>query len=244
VQKTNIEGTRNVMEAAKTCEIKRVIHISSIHAYQQKPIHDSLDEFREKTNEQAFAYDRSKKESETLALSFASASMDVLVMNPTSIIGPHDYKPSKMGRAIIELCTGKLPFILSGGFDFCDGRDVSVAVVNALSMGRNGESYLLSGKWHSIRDVPSMLSAASGQKINVINLPLFLGWVGLPFITLYGRLRKEEPLYTNEALVAIADGNRCISSAKACTELKYHARSLEETLRDTYNWFLENRYLG
>ncbi len=244
VYKTNVEGTRNVMEAAKASGIRRVIHLSSIHAYEQKPLHDALDETRAFAGVEAFIYDRSKRESQEIALSYASAAMDVLVVNPTSVIGPYDFKPSKLGHAIIRMHSGKLPFVFDGGFDFCDVRDIALASVNGLTMGRSGEAYLLSGQWYSLAELASVLSEVSGKKIKPLVLPTVFGWIGLPFIRLLSRMTRSEPLYTKEALVAVTDGNRCISFEKAGRELNYVPRPLSETLRDTVEWFGKNGYLG
>jgi dihydroflavonol-4-reductase len=244
VHKTNVDGVKTVMEIAMSCGIKRVIHISSIHAYQQKPKYELLDEHRQKASINSFAYDRSKREGEEIALSFASDEMEVLVMNPTSLIGPFDFKPSRTGKFIINLHRGKLPFLFKGGFDFCDVRDIADAVVNSLTMGRSGESYLLSGKWNSLAFIAKLISNVSRKKIKPFVLPTFIGWLGLPLIYFHGWLTKTEPIYTNEALIAISDGNRNISSEKARKELNFKARPTEETIRDTYEWFLKNGYLG
>jgi dihydroflavonol-4-reductase len=244
VHKTNVDGVKTVMEIAKACGIKRVIHISSIHAYQQKPKYDLLDEHRQKASTNSYAYDCSKREGEEIALSFASDEMEVLVMNPTSLIGPFDFKPSRTGKFIINLYRGKLPFLFKGGFDFCDVRDISDAVVNSLTMGRSGESYLLNNKWNSLAFIAKLISNLSRKKIKPLVLPPFIGWLGLPLIYFHGWLTKTEPIYTNEALIAISDGNRNISSEKARRELNFKARPIEETIRDTYEWFLKNGYLG
>jgi dihydroflavonol-4-reductase len=182
VYKTNVEGTKLIMETAKQSGIKRVIHISSIHAYNQRPTFEKLDENREKVNAKAFAYDRSKKLGQEIALSVNGQGMEVIVMNPTSIIGPYDYKPSKMGKVIIDLYTGRLPFVFNGGFDFCDCRDVANAIVNGLTMGRPGENYLLGGKWHSLKQVAALLSIASGKKIKPFAFPSIVGKAGLPVV--------------------------------------------------------------
>ena len=243
VHNTNVDGTRRVMEAAKAVGINRVIHISSIHAYQQLPVDEVLDEHRAKATYKSFAYDRSKKEGQEIALSYAH-EMDVLVMNPTSVIGPFDFKPSKLGQAIINMLSGKLPFVFKGGFDFCDGRDIANAVVNSLTLGRSGEAYILSGGWCSLKELANTLSILSGKKINPMSLHPLFGWVGLPFIKGMSMIIKQEPLYTNEAIVAVTYGNRCISNAKAKAELNYTTRPLKDTLEDTYRWFSENGYLG
>ncbi|MBS1669278.1 MAG: NAD-dependent epimerase/dehydratase family protein [Bacteroidetes bacterium] len=243
VSKTNIEGTKLLMETAKQCKIKRVVHVSSIHAYKQKPSLEILDEQRTMVDENAFAYDRSKKAGQQIALSMNQPEMEVLVVNPTSIIGPYDYKPSKMGKVIIDLYKGKLPFVFDGGFDFCDCRDVAKAVVNAISMGKPGENYLLGGKWYSFRQLTNLLSDISGKKIRAASLPIVFGKMGLPIIHAIAWLGKSEPLYTNEALEATATGNRKINSDKAKFDLGYLPRPFEETLADTLHWFKQKSYL-
>jgi len=243
VRRTNIDGTRNVLEIARLCGVRRVVHISSIHVYQQRPEDAVLNEARAMTDRNGFAYDRSKKAGQEIALSMNQNGMEVLVMNPTSLIGPYDFKPSKMGRALIGLLTGRQPFVIKGGFDFCDSRDVAHAIVNSLTQGAAGERYLLSGKWHSLKDIASMLSGISGKRLHVRVFPPILARIGLPFVRLHGWIGNKEPIYTNEALEAIRWGNKHISCEKAIRDLNYHARPLKETLRDTYQWYQKSGYL-
>jgi len=243
VQLTNVEGTRSVIENALKAGIKRCIHISSIHAFQQTPSLEILDESRMPIGENGFAYERSKLAGQKIALEANNNEMEVLVMHPTSIIGPYDYKPSLMGKVFIDMYKGKLPFIFKGGFDFCDCRDVANAIVNSLSIGRPGEAYLLGGKWHSLKQFAEILSKVSGKKIIKIELPQFVANAGLLFVKLFAKLRNKEPLYTEEALDALFNGNRCISSIKATNELRYTTRPFEETLHDTFDWFRNINYL-
>lgn len=243
VHRVNVEGTRQVMDAARSAGIRRVIHVSSIHAYEQKPIHQVLDESNARPSESRFAYDRSKLASQEIALSYTAHGMEVLVVNPTSVMGPFDFKPSKLGRAIIEMATGKLPFVFSGGFDFCDVRDLAHTMVNGLDMGQSGHTYLLGGRWHSLTELTEVLGGLIGKNIKPTSVPVVFAWAGLPFIRLQAMLTRTEPLYTNEALIAVTDGNRHISSAKAIAELGYSPRPLADTLKDTYDWFLQNGYL-
>lgn len=243
VRETNVEGTGKVMQAAQKNGIKRVVHISSIQAYQQTPSHLPLDETHAKTSDNSFAYDRSKRDGEHLALSFASERMEVIVVNPTSIIGPYDYKPSRMGKALIQMWQGKIPFVLKGGTDFCDARDLAHAIVNGLTMGRSGESYLLSGHWHSLKELGELVEHHARHGKKTIALPLVFAWIGLPFTTLASIMTGKEPVITREAIVAVRDGNRHISSAKAIRELGYTPRPFENMVRDVCDWFLKNGYL-
>jgi dihydroflavonol-4-reductase len=242
VHKTNVEGTQLVVDNALRVGIKRFIQISSIHAFKQQPSLELLDEQREHVDEKAFAYDRSKLAGQKIAFA-ANSNMEVLVMHPTSIIGPYDFKPSLMGKVIIDMHKGRLPFIFNGGFDFCDCRDVAHAIVNATTMGEPGQAYLLGGKWHSLKQLSQFLSAASLQKINPVALPHFAALLGLPVVKLLGAIQKKEPLYTIEALEALFAGNRFISSEKAKAALGYTNRPFHETIRDTFHWFTNNGYL-
>jgi dihydroflavonol-4-reductase len=243
VHKTNVAGTQSVIDTALLTGIKRFIHISSIHAFQQHPALEILNEQRAPVTEKAFAYDRSKQAGKKIALAANSPEMEVLVLHPTSIIGPYDFKPSLMGNVIIDLYKGRLPFIFNGGFDFCDCRDVANAIANAATMGKPGEAYLLGGKWHSLKQLAQFLSTASSKKINPVALSLFAANLGLPAIKLIAAIKKKEPLYTIEAIEALFNGNRFISSEKARTELNYTNRPFEETIHDTFFWFKNKGYL-
>ncbi len=243
VHLVNVEGTRNIMEAAKNAGVKRIIHISSIQAYQQKPSDEILDETRSKTTDDSFAYDRSKRDGENIALSYASDQMEVIVVNPSSIVGPFDYKPSKLGHAILQIANGKMPFVLDGGTDYCDVRDLAHAIVNALTMGRNGECYILCGKWHSLKDLAQIVGKSIGREFNPIALPRLFAWAGLPFDAISAAINKQEPIITREAIVAVTDGNRKMSSLKARKELEYNPRPLTETINDLCEWFKKNGYL-
>jgi len=243
VQITNVKGTASVIENALNAGIKRCIHISSIHTFQQKPSMELLDEHRIPIDEKGFAYERSKLAGQKIALAANERGMEVLVMHPTSIVGPYDHKPSLMGKAIIDLYKGKLPFIFNGGFDFCDCRDVANAIVNSITMGRPGESYLLGGKWYSLKQLVQLLSVIGGKRITVMALPAFLAKAGLPVVKALAAIQKKEPLYTAEALDALFNGNHFISSAKAINELNYSIRPFEETLADTIHWFKNKSYL-
>lgn len=243
MQQTNITGTQTVVDCALLAGIKRFIHISSIHAFKQQPENDVLDETAAPADETSYAYGRSKYTSQQIALAANNRGMEVLVINPTSIIGPYDFKPSLMGQAIIDLYKGRLPFIFNGGFNYCDSRDVAHAIVNALTMGKPGEVYLVGGEWHRLKELTKTLSIVSSKKVQPFALSLFAGKLGLPIIKLLAAVTCKEPLYTNEVLDALFKDNRNISSNKAKAALNYSSRPFEETMHDTFHWFKNNGYL-
>jgi dihydroflavonol-4-reductase len=243
VHKTNVEGTQLVVDNALQCGIKRFIHISSIHAFKQQPEVEILDETAAPADKKSYAYGRSKYAGQQIAMAANNKGMEVLVINPTSIIGPYDFKPSLMGKTIIDLYKGRLPFIFNGGFNYCDCRDIAYAIANALTMGKPGETYLLAGKWYSLSQLTQFLSTASAKKVKPVALSLFAGKLGLPFVKLLAAITNKEPLYTTEVLDALFKDNRNISSNKAKAALHYTCRPFEETIHDTFYWFKNNGYL-
>jgi len=243
VYDTNVNGTAAVLDASLANGVKRFIHLSSIHAYRQDRSDPPLTEESPYCSDSAALYDRSKRDAEKLVLSTASDLMEVIVMNPTGIIGPDDHKPSFMGKAVIDIYKRRIPALINAGFDFCDVRDVAAAVVKAIEKGRNRNSYLLSGRWCSIGEIQDIIASVRGDNRKVPVLPLWAGYVGLPFATLYASLLKEPPLYTRESLLTLVHGNRNISSARASAELDYKCRPIEETISDTVSWFRKNGFL-
>jgi dihydroflavonol-4-reductase len=232
VQRINAEGTRNMLAMANECHVKRFIHFSSIHAINQHPPDKPLEESRPLVAREGFAYDRSKAEGEQAVMEAARNGLDALVLSPTAIIGPADPEPSLSGKAVIDIYNHIIPSLVPGGYDWVDVRDVVAAAVAAIDRGQKGEKYLLSGQWYSLSDFSGIISLVSGRRTVSRVIPMWVARTGLPFIHLYSRLRRTEPLYTGESLKIISEGNRLISSGKAIKELGFRPRPLPETIRD------------
>jgi len=244
VWRINVEGTRNVVEAAMQAGVQRLIHFSSIHAFVQTPVDKPLDEERPLVKERGFAYDRSKAEGERIVKHAASQGLNAIILSPTAIIGPADTEPSLTGKALLELYYHQIPALIPGGYDWVDVRDVAQAAINAMTMGRPGEKYLLAGHWHSLKDLSKLVSEVTGKKTPGLIIPLWLAKLGLPFITVYSKISGAEPLYTSESLQIITEGNRNISNNKAAKELDFHPRDLRSTLQDSFSWFSDKGLLN
>jgi len=240
---TNVNGTRNILNAAKRANVKRFIYTSSIHAYNQLPLNELLDETRAYASNRAPRYDQSKRDAQQLVLQESSEDMETVVLNPTAVVGPFDFRPSLMGQAVMDIYTRKVPSLIRGGFDFVDVRDVALGIVNAIDKGRNGQSYLLSGKWHSLDELQQMIFSVKGEQRRLPVLPVWAGYLGLPFAQMLATIKKQQPLYTKESLLTLVNGNKNISSEKACRELGFVARPFPETVADTISWFKQTGYL-
>lgn len=243
VWRINAEGTRNMVGVALEQRIKRFIHFSSIHAFQQHPADELLDENRPLVDSKGFAYDRSKAEGERAVYQAANEGLDVVILSPTAIIGPDDPEPSLTGKALLALYHRQIPALVPGGYNWVDVRDVVSGAINAMTMGRAGEKYLLSGIWYSLLDLSCLVEKVTRSKTPKTVMPMWVARLGLPFITLYSQITGGEPLYTKESLQIITEGNRNISNEKARQELNFSTRNLEETIRDAFSWFQEKGYI-
>lgn len=244
VRKVNVEGVRNVMQTALDLKIKRVVHISSIHAYDPIPRNEVLNESRRFVDDSAFEYDRSKRDGQLTVLEFVKKGLPAIIVNPTSVTGQPENKLSLQGKAILDIYLGKIPAIFQGGYDWVDVRDVASSVCNALTMGRIGENYLLSGKYYTMREIVTMISEVKGKEIRVSNVPVWLVKLGLPFVKLQSKITGKAPLYTNESIEILLHGNTKISHEKAKNELNHNPRPFKETLQDFVLWFKENGYIN
>lgn len=243
VESSNIEGTRNMLKAATSAGVKRFIYTSSIHAYQQFPYDQLLDETRPDVSENGTSYERSKAAAQALVKA-ANGTMETLSFCPTSMIGPPDRKPSLLGKAMIDLYRGKIPMLIPGGFDFVDVRDCAEAIAAGLEKGTPGEKYLLSGKYHSIYELAALVGKASGKKIQPGRFPVWAAKSFLPLIHAYARVSNTAPVYTRESIAAMTSGNRYISSEKARLAFGFQSRPLEESITDTIQWYKTHQYIA
>ena len=240
---TNVTGTKNILKAAINQRVKKFIHFSSIHAFQAEPLDMILDENRSKVEAKEIIYEYSKAEGEREVMKAVSEGLNVVILNPTAVIGPLDYRGSLLGQALLKIYKNKLPFLVSGGYNWVDVRDVVEASLQAIESGRNGENYILSGKYCSLRDLSVMISEISGCKIPMI-VPVALAQLACPFFKIYSSISNKEPLYTYQSLNILANSPAKISNAKAVKELGYKPRPLEQTLRDTFDWYKEENFIN
>jgi dihydroflavonol-4-reductase len=240
VAETNVEGARNAAEAALASGVRRFVHCSSIHAFVQDGPSSTVDESTPRAlGGRHAAYDRSKAMGEQAVREAVARGLDAVIVHPTAVIGPWDFKPSRMGRLLLDLHRRGLPSLVPGGFDWVDVRDVVAGLIRAEERGRSNESYLLSGRYAPVTELARLAAAVTGVPPPRWSAPFWLARAAAPFSTAVGRVRGREPLFTTESLDVLAMGTR-VDCGKARLELGYSARDLRTTLRDTYAWFAES----
>lgn len=240
-RKVNMESCKNLLHAARIAGVRKIIHFSSIHAFRQEPFDSILDESRNLALESASSYDYSKAWSQKMMVEASSGEMEVVVLNPTAIVGPNDFKPSFIGNAIIRFYKGQNPGMIPGGFNWVDVRDVCQATVSAIDKGTGGECYLLPGNWHSLEELAGEITKQGGHQPPRLLLPVWLALAGAPFLNLHARFTHKTPLYTSVSVETLKNSHKNISGEKARSVLSFKARPFAETIADTLFWFKENK---
>ncbi len=239
----NTEGTRNVIEACRRNNVKRLVHFSSIHAFCNEPLDVPIDENRPLVQSLKSApYDLSKAAGERLVRRAADDGFNAVIINPTAVIGPYDYRPSHFGQALIMMAEGKIPVLLEGGFDWVDARDVAEGAIKAEQNAPAGSNYLLSGTWLSVREIATIVAQITGRRPPALTCPAPIAGACAPVVTALSQWTGARPLFTSVSLKALA-GNRNISHAKATHELGYEPRPIRDTISDTIKWFIENGFI-
>lgn len=237
VYKTNTEGARNVAEVAKRLGLKKVIHVSSVHAVVEKPFDEKFDETRQYKPKGSHTYDYSKALGEQFVFeTLKNSNTQLIVIRPSSILGPFDFKPSEIGKAMLILYREKLPFISAGGYDFVDVRDVATSIIAALDKGRNGEIYHLTGHYCTLKEFVHLVKKTTRGKAPTVVLPFWLLNAMIPLLRIQSKLMGMTPIFTHEMLDTLRNGHPNMNSEKAQKELAFHCRPLEESIADFYAW--------
>lgn len=244
VRRVNVLGTRHVVNACLQCGVKRLVFFGSVHSRLPEPFDQPLDEDRPLiTDSRLPPYDRSKALGEIEVQKGIERGLDAIVLLPSAILGPYDFRPSYVGEALQLMQHGRLPILTTGGYNWVDARDVVAGAVRAADQALAGSRYILSGYWLSIHDVVQMAAQISGSRAPRLVIPLWLAKLGLPVMGKLATLGGSQPLYTSAMLSAL-HSNRLITHARASRDLGYAPRPFVETLTDTLNWFARQRTLN
>jgi dihydroflavonol-4-reductase len=237
VRRVNVEGTKNVLEAARAAGVRRLVYTSSIHAFQRAPHGVVVDETLPFDPLHALGpYDCSKAEASLEVLKAAQDGLDAVVVAPTGVIGPHDFRVSEMGALIRSWLRPDPAVLIDGRYDFVDVRDVVRGEMLAAEKGRRGEVYILSGQQIHLVQMLCLVKQALDLPVRVLTIPLRWARFFARFAVLYYRMSREKPRFTPYSIETVRC-NSVISHAKAERELGYQPRALEQSLRDTAAWW-------
>jgi dihydroflavonol-4-reductase len=205
VESVNVGGSRTVAEAALAAGVGRLVHCSSVHAFDLAAcVGRTVDESRARwAGRRDAVYDRSKAAGEVEIRRVIERGLDAVAVNPTGVIGPRDEAPSRMGSVMLALWRRRMPALVGGGFDWVDARDVTAAMLAAAERGRTGESYLLPGHPAAVPDLADLARHCSNVDITRRVAPQWAVGLAAPAATLLARRTGNPLLPTREALRAL-----------------------------------------
>ena len=242
MHKINVEGSRSIATAAVESGVKKMVHFSSVHAFEQHPTSEPLVEARPLvTDPKALPYDRTKAEAQKVVLGYRDQGLEVNVIHPTGIIGPYDFKPSRMGKVLRDITNGNMPFAINNGFNWVDVRDVAKSAVNCIDKGVDGQNYILPGHWASIPHLSTLIKQITGNRTHLVSVPFWMAYLALPFASISSRISGKRPSFSRGSLQALAIQCRTIPGTLANEHLDHKPRPLEETIDDTVSWLTKNQ---
>ncbi|MBT9148847.1 MAG: SDR family oxidoreductase [Dehalococcoidia bacterium] len=237
LHQVNVMGTRNVVDACLRSGVRRLVYTSSIHAFVEPPHGTVIDEMTPINPDKIIGeYARSKAEATLEVLNGIKNGLDAVIVFPSGVVGPHDYRLSEMGQFFVDFVKGKLRIYVDGAYDFVDVRDVVQGHILACEKGIAGEGYILSNVRVTVRDLLSMLEEITAIRSPSFKAPAWLARIVARFTPLYCALTKTRPRLTTYSLYTL-NANCLISNEKARRQLGYSPRPIAESIQDSIKWF-------
>ncbi len=242
--RSNVEGTRGLIDAARQAGVKRIVYCSSVATMGFRSDGSVVDEETPVTLEEMIGhYKRSKFVAEQVALEAGKKGDDVVIVNPSAPVGEQDVKPTPTGRIIVDFLKKKFPAYVDTGLNVVDVREVARGHVLAYERGKPGERYILGGENLTLKQILDKLSATTGIPAPKVKLPYVFALAAGVFDTVFtGQLRGKEPRVTIDA-VRMGRKKMWVRSSKAERELGYKVVPVEDALRRACEWFQTNGYV-
>jgi dihydroflavonol-4-reductase len=240
--RTNVQGTRNMLQACLESGVERVVYTSSVAAlgaHGKTPANESAQFNLAGTGD---TYHLSKYQAEQVVLEFVSQGLPVVIVNPSNPVGPRDIKPTPTGALIVNMLKGRLPGYVEGGINVVDVEDVAVAHIAAMDKGRPGEKYVLGNANLSIKEYFRLIAQVGGSRAPAMRIPLPLAvataylYEGMAAVT-------HKPPLTTSGWVKVGSHYSFWDCSKAIRELGLPQTPVRQSLQSAIAWFREKGYL-
>ncbi len=240
---SNVEGTRNVLQAARDSGVRRVIYTSSVATMGFGNNGRLTDEKSPVTLSSMIGdYKRSKFMAEQLVIEAGRSGQNVVMVNPTTPVGERDIKPTPSGRIVVDFLRRKFPAYVDTGLNLVDVADCANGHLLAMEKAQPGERYILGGENLTLKQILDKLASLTGLPSPNIRLPYALALAtGVVDTLVVGKMLKREPRVTIDA-VRMGRKKMFVSSSKAERELGWSPRPVEDALRRAVDWFQANGY--
>src|SRR5664279_3089967 len=234
--RSNVDGTRNLLEAAKNSGAERVVYTSTVGCIGL-PHGDIGDENTPVALEDmAGHYKRSKFMAERVALEFAAGGLPVVIVNPTAPIGDHDVKPTPTGKIVLDFLKGDMPAYIDTGLNVLDVRDTALGHWQACERGRPGERYILGSENLTLEQILQKLARITGRKAPTIRLPYLVAYCAGACSTAWAGVSGHSPRVPLDA-VRMAKKKMWVTHDKAKRELGFSPAPADQALSRAVEWF-------
>jgi dihydroflavonol-4-reductase len=239
--RTNVEGTRGLLEAARNEGVERVVYTSTVGCIGVPPGGVGDEGSPVSLQEMAGPYKQSKFLAERVALESAAQGLPVVIVNPTAPVGDHDFRPTPTGKILVDFVRGAMPAFLDTGLNVVDVRDVAEGHLVACERGRVGERYILGAENLTLEQIFLKLADITGRPAPKVRIPYAAAFaVGMVSTALAG-VTGREPIAPLDG-VRMARKKMWVSHQKASRELGYTPGPAAAALRRAVEWFCANGY--
>ena len=241
--RANVEGTRELLRLARETRVPRFVYTSSVATMRFREDGAPTDEDAPVSlGDMVGHYKRSKFLAEQQAESAARGGQDVIILNPTTPVGPYDAKPTPTGRIFVDFLNGRFPAYVDTGLNLVDVAEVARTHVDALTRGTPGRRYILGGENLTLKQILDRMSAITGLASPTLRIPFAVA-ATYAFLDewITGRVRGREPRATLEQ-VRMGRKKMFASSARAERELGFRVVPVHGAMRAAIEWFRANGY--
>lgn len=239
----NVDGTRHILQAAAEAGVERIVYTSSVATLGLPANGRPGDETTPvRLADMVGHYKRSKFMAEEIARELAVQGVPVVIVNPSTPVGPRDRKPTPTGRMVLDAAAGRMPAYVDTGLNIAHVDDIAEGHLQAYRRGVVGERYVLGGFDMSLREILTEIADICGRKPPRIRLSQNMVLPVAYIAEAWARLGGGTPNVTVEG-VKLSKKRMFFSSAKAQRELGYESRPARAALQDAVDWFRGNGYL-
>jgi dihydroflavonol-4-reductase len=244
IHESNVTGTRNLLDAAQRAGVEKFVYTSTV-ATIAVPREGRLpnEETQSFVGEMIGHYKRSKFEAEQCALRAAEAGFPVVIVNPTTPVGPGDWKPTPTGKIIVDFLNGRIPGYVDTGLNFVPVEDCARGHLLAAERGRIGERYILGGRNLTLKQMLDVLSSVSGRPAPRWKIPHAVAFAAGCVDSAVASLLGREPQIPLEG-VRMARHKMFVDASKAERELGFAPGPIEAALERAVAWYESNGYVA
>lgn len=242
IYRSNVTGTRNLIDASRRAGVERFVYTSTV-ATIAVPREGALPSEATEAglDEMIGHYKRSKFLAEQEAIRAAKDGFPIVIVNPTTPVGPGDAKPTPTGRIIVDFLRGKMPAYVDTGLNLVAVEDVATGHLLAAQRGREGERYILGYRNMTLKEILDVLARISGRRPPRVRLPHAAAYMAGLADTLVSRLRGREPQIPLDG-VRMSRHKMFVDSSRAVRELGFTPGPVEAALDRAVRWYSDHGY--